>query len=548
MTNQLLIPNCFSSFSSELQPLFRLIEEGKRCFFPGKLLDLANLVLKNVRERKISSALWNMTTFLANGLQKAGFFLRYCLPPSSEQVAPISKVEGLNESGSSSSGVLVDSDVHGDPCFCSKVRPIEKKHLYLSRDRRPCKVVFANSVAPLTHSQIEAHFSSFGDLVATYVHSDPSRVPSGMAEVVFKRRLDAIEAMNHSKDNPIHGKQRNVWEDEGFSPSISSANGKLVLSNLDPGITFSHLNKLFAKFGDLVAVALHRDLAGKALGTAHVIFESWYCALRAMRQFNGASVDGQLLQIEITTSEPNPHSVTSGKLIIANLDSTTSHSDISKLFSQIGNICGAAVHYSLSRSFSTAEVYFVDHSDAIKAKQLYNGFLVKGRPMQVQLATSASESAYSDPNKLLMKELSCCDTYSLLLQIFSQFGKLRALSLINCYHRYCKAEVVFEERSAAIKAMKHCIEVGHQICGWPLRLQVELAPSVAHQKPSIKPRKSDRVTRSMAASGRVSKPYRRRVQGAKQIRGSRGWTCGGKRVVKRRALTSIDLDAYLKSR
>lgn len=406
-------------------PLIHRIEERQRCFFPGRVLDLANRVLKNVREQKINSAL-KKKDFFVRLVCDASFFLSHYLPCSSVQVAHISELERLNDSEYLGPVVLVDNDVHGGPCFCARLRLIEKKLRGLNRDRWSIEVNFDNLVAQLTHSQIEDHFSAFGELRAILLRSDPS----GTAEVVFNRHMDAIKAMNHFKDNPIHGQWLTILEYKSYYQGIDYANGKLILTNLDSGITFSLLIRLFAGFGGLVAVVVHHDLAGKALGTAHVVFELWYCALEAMRHFNGASIDGRLLQIQLTTSESDLDSVTTGKLIVANLDYTISLSDISKLFSQIGILRGAAVHYYCGSAVGTAEVHFTNHSDAIKAKQHYNGFLLKGRPMQIQLATSGSDSVHSGPNKLLI-ELDCWVSYSHFLKIFTAFGKLRALSVIN---------------------------------------------------------------------------------------------------------------------
>jgi len=82
------------------------------------------------------------------------------------------------------------------------------------------------------------------------------------------------------------------------------ASSRLLLSNLEKGVTDQDLEELLEAVGELRLVRLHYDAKGLSAGSAEIEFVEYSDAKRAVEKYEGVTLDGRPLRFEYLIPKP----------------------------------------------------------------------------------------------------------------------------------------------------------------------------------------------------------------------------------------------------
>lgn len=115
-----------------------------------------------------------------------------------------------------------------------------------------------------------------------------------------RRGSQGKRASSFGRNGGFTGRQRSL--------STSDLRGacKIMISNLDFGVSERDMKELFQDYGGVRKVNFHYDRNGRSLGSCEVVFDRSSLAQRARRQYHGVPLDGRAMEIEIVGIQASP--------------------------------------------------------------------------------------------------------------------------------------------------------------------------------------------------------------------------------------------------
>ncbi|KAI9503181.1 hypothetical protein GGI25_001894 [Coemansia spiralis] len=118
----------------------------------------------------------------------------------------------------------------------------------------------------------------------------------------YARRDGGVQKRGGNRQQQQQGSQNVMFNPAAFIAAAQQQNqssGKILVSNLDYGVTEADLRALFSQVGPIGKAVINYGANGKSMGTAEVTFRNSMHAALAVEKYNGIHLDGRRMKIEV---------------------------------------------------------------------------------------------------------------------------------------------------------------------------------------------------------------------------------------------------------
>jgi len=116
------------------------------------------------------------------------------------------------------------------------------------------------------------------------------------------RRGGADGMWSHDKFADLNGVPRRFSGGGGGLNAGLRGGAKLVIGNLDYGVSEADLKELFGEFGQILEATINYDISGRSLGKADLTFARRSSAQAAIAKYSGIPLDGRPMDIQWATA------------------------------------------------------------------------------------------------------------------------------------------------------------------------------------------------------------------------------------------------------
>lgn len=116
----------------------------------------------------------------------------------------------------------------------------------------------------------------------------------------FRNQQTGMPMRNFNNQRSFGGQQMQFKPQQQQMGTQNNQQTRLYISNLDFGVSNQDIKELFSEFGPIVRYGVNHSAIGRSVGTAEVIFQNKISAVKAVQKYNGVTLDGRAMQLEMS--------------------------------------------------------------------------------------------------------------------------------------------------------------------------------------------------------------------------------------------------------